>query len=169
MKNRLARSCLKRATVAEAARGLRSVYRYYRTGLDEDRERALTLMRDGDDGWTPSEIFQRLLFLQDGKLPDSINVRDWDVMFFEPLAFWTELSLPVLGIWGSDDINVPAEFSKNCIQSALGLAGNADYYLISYPNSGYGIPIENGPKGDFPRSAPGYVEQMRVWFREQAE
>ena len=169
MKNRLKLAGLDKIAVEDAVRGLRAVYRYYNTGVPALRDTAVAMIARGDSSWTHSSIFKRMLFSDDGGVPDSINVRNWDMMFFEPLMYWCEVQVPVLAVWGENDINVPATFSREAIGAALKFAGNEQCTLVVYPQAGHGISIENGPKGDFPRAAPGYVEIMARWFSERAE
>lgn len=154
--------------IEDAKRGLRALYEFYRTGADADRQRAVKLISDSEAEWAQSPIFQRLTFAPEGKIHEEVDVADWATMFVDPLTWWRQIDVPVISFWGEDDTNVPTRYSRDVIEAALREAGNSAFELHLYPGAGHGITMQVLPEGTWPRTAPGYVSTMALWFAEQA-
>lgn len=152
-----------------AKRALRTLYEFYRTGDPKFRAEAVRLIRDPRYQLGESEIFKRLTFTFGGDIAQTVDVTDWATMFVDPLLWWSEIKVSVASFSGAEDMNVPTKFSNGLIKTALIDAGNRNFELHLFPNAGHGLTIENGPEGDWPRMAPGYVPMMADWFRRMAE
>ena len=152
-----------------AKRALRILYEYYRTGDTKYRAEAVRLINDPRYKLGENEIFKRLMFTFGEDIAKTVDVKDWATMFVDPLMWWREIRVPVVSFSGADDINVPTSYSNAVITAALTDAGNREFELHLFPGAGHGLTAEDGPEGDWPRMAPGYVPMMADWFRRMAE
>jgi pimeloyl-ACP methyl ester carboxylesterase len=168
LRNRLAAEGFGPSAIRDAITAVRGVYQYYRVGTDELRQRANQLMEVGAGSWAEAPTFRRFLFTQNDSLAPNVDVASFATMFVEPLAWWREIRIPVLSVWGEDDWNVPATYSHDAIEAALRDAGNDNARLIVFPDAGHGLSAEDLPEDDWPRAAPGYVEIIADWFADRA-
>jgi pimeloyl-ACP methyl ester carboxylesterase len=53
---------------------------------------------------------------------------------YDPAESWAQLTTPVLGIFGSVDVQVNAEVNAPVMQAALTQAGNSDFEIVTIPN-----------------------------------
>ena len=155
-------------SVRAAKQALRALYEYYRTGSAANRAEAVALIEAPDPDWSEHELFRRLMFSPGGVVYPTVDPGAWSSMFIDPLSWWREVRVPVIAIWGEEDINVPARYSRDVIEAALRHAGNTHYELYVFPRAGHGVALENLAPGDWPRMAPGYVEAMASWFASQS-
>ncbi len=169
MITRLQHSGFSASEIEQAKKGLRALYEFYRTGSAEQRAHAVSLINAPKANWAQSPVFRRLMFSGEGEIYEQINVADWATMFVDPPAWWREINVPVLGIWGAEDGNLPAGYSRDVIAAGLNFAGNNQYKLHVFPAAGHGISQESLREKDWPRAAPGYVEMMAAWFRSIAD
>lgn len=88
------------------------------------------------------------------------------VLEFDPLPVWSELTRPVLAVWGADDALVPVERSRVAIAGALQRAGNRDATLRVFPRAGHGLAVtrDRDAPWDWPRLAPGFHDLLISWL-----
>jgi pimeloyl-ACP methyl ester carboxylesterase len=90
-------------------------------------------------------------------------------LFLDPVPIWQRLTIPVLAMWGGNDINLPVERSREIIRTALKTAGNRDVTLKIFANADHTLVLTR-PKDapwDFPRYAPGYFDLMASWIHQR--
>lgn len=149
---------------AQAARDLlMRLYRYYETGRDRD---AIVHAMDSArrEPWFDEPVFQRMLFLPDGELPQGANPY-WKPLSPDPLEVWSGVTVPVLSMWGALDRQVPAERSRDVLEQAFRAAGNDDVTLAIFPGASHGFWVVRGEseRWDWPRQAPGCHSAIVEW------
>ena len=89
------------------------------------------------------------------------------LLLFEPLPMWREVRVPVLAIWGADDIHLPAAHSRDLIAHALAAAGNEDAALHVMPGLDHGFMRSTSVNApwDFPRGDPQVETLIADWLR----
>lgn len=78
-------------------------------------------------------------------------------LLVEPTRYLRSIRCPVLGIWGADDVLVPARTSAAIYRTSLKAAGNDDVTLVVFANAGHTI-------DDF---APRYWKTLTGWLRQR--
>ncbi len=88
-------------------------------------------------------------------------------MNFNPAPVWEKVKVPVLALWGEEDLAVPAQKSREIINLALGKGKAKTYDLREFPKAGHGIRLNRGKDDawDFPRLVLGYQELMIDWTK----
>jgi len=168
LETRLMKSKASKEKIHYAKKALRTLYEFYRTGNTKYRDKAESLISNPEYNLLNEGQFKRMMFSPEAKVYESIDVQDWATMFVDPLMWWREITVPVACFSGEDDLNIPTQYSLSVIEAALIDVGNTHYEIHSYPNAGHGLTLENGPEGDWPRMAPGYVPIMAAWFKKMA-
>jgi dienelactone hydrolase len=99
------------------------------------------------------------------------NKGEKEFLLFDPAKIWEKVTVPVLAIWGKEDLLVPAERSCEIFENALKRAGNKDYTLKIFSNSGHGLSVVRGndEPWDWYRMAPGYQELMVSWLQQRVD
>jgi dipeptidyl aminopeptidase/acylaminoacyl peptidase len=69
--------------------------------------------------------------------PDTTRTREF--FLFDPAPVWVRVSVPVFGIWSANDKLVPAEKSRQIIETALRTAGNNDVMLKVLPDGDHDL------------------------------
>jgi pimeloyl-ACP methyl ester carboxylesterase len=80
-------------------------------------------------------------------------------LLVDPRTSLRKVRCPVLGIWGVDDVLVPARESAAVYRTSLEAAGNDDVTLVVFANAGHSI-------DEF---APRYWRTLTGWLRERFE
>jgi pimeloyl-ACP methyl ester carboxylesterase len=90
------------------------------------------------------------------------------LLLFEPVPVWERVRVPVLAVWGADDINVPAVRSCEILDAALTRGRNANRVLTVLPNADHNFTLgrPDGAAWDFPRRPPEYVRTVTSWLRD---
>ena len=78
-------------------------------------------------------------------------------LLVEPARYLRSVRCPVLGIWGADDVLVPARTSAAIYRKSLAAAHNPDVTLVVFADAGHSI-------DDF---APRYWKTLTAWLRER--
>ena len=169
LETRFMKSSVSEEKINYAKKALRTLYEFYRTGNTAYRDKAESLINDPKYNLLKEDLFKRMMFSPEAKVYECIDVQDWATMFVDPLMWWREITVPVVAFSGEDDLNIPTDYSLSVIEAALKDARNTHYEIHSYPNAGHGLTLENGPEGDWPRMAPGYVPMMAAWFKKMAK
>jgi uncharacterized protein len=87
------------------------------------------------------------------------------LLLFEPVPVWERVRVPVLAIWGSRDLNVPAERSLEIIRAALARGGNTRVTTHLYQGLDHGFGVPPGAAWDFPRRPDDYDDILAAWLR----
>jgi uncharacterized protein len=107
------------------------------------------------------------------ELKTSIRWRDLD---FDPVYYWERVKIPVLLIFGELEDRAPVTLSVKRIRQAFRRAGNTRYTVKIFPGADHTlsfVPEAGAEKqhsvevNEGPRFAPGYLETMTGWLREQ--
>jgi pimeloyl-ACP methyl ester carboxylesterase len=146
----------------ERAQALRErLYQRVRTGkFDADFERDLAAVTD--EPWFAAS-----------QLPtppmDGISDGERRLLLFEPVPVWRQVRVPVLAIWGTEDINLPAERSRDLVAEALASGGNPRASLHLLPGLTHGFMKARGPDEpwDFPRGDPAVEAIVAAWIRDE--
>ena len=100
--------------------------------------------------------------------PTNPDYNRW-FLFLDPVRIWEKVTVPVLAMWGSNDINLPSERSEAMLRTALKTAGNRDVTFKMFANADHALTLTR-PKDapwDFPRYAPGYFDLMASWIHQR--
>src|SRR5712691_3940689 len=83
--------------------------------------------------------------------------------------YWTQVSVPVLVIYGERDLYVPIAQSILNIDRALGKAKNGDYTILVLPRASHAFNVE--PQAGQPfawwRMAPGFPDLLTAWINQR--
>jgi pimeloyl-ACP methyl ester carboxylesterase len=103
-------------------------------------------------------------------VPPSISDGERRFLLFEPIPIWEKVKVPVLALWGEEDLSVPATKSKDLIEQALARAKNRDFTFKIFPHADHTLSVVRPPTDawDFPRTAPGSRQAMAEWLLRQA-
>jgi pimeloyl-ACP methyl ester carboxylesterase len=82
---------------------------------------------------------------------------------YRPLAWWPQVRVPVLLIYGAEDQRVPAAESAARIAAALRHAGNRDVTVRVFPGADHTFRLPPGPSG-WPVSVADYVPSLLAWL-----
>jgi pimeloyl-ACP methyl ester carboxylesterase len=106
-------------------------------------------------------------------VPPSVSDGERRFLLFEPIPIWEKVKVPVLALWGEDDLSVPATKSKDLIEKALAKAKNRDFTFKMFPHADHTLSVVRSPADawDFPRTATGSRQAMAEWLlrRSNAE
>jgi uncharacterized protein len=100
----------------------------------------------------------------------------WRNLDFDPTSYWERVKIPVLLIFGEREHLVPVDRSVARIREAFRRAGNTRHTIKVFPGADHGITLtpnpatsEKGSAGanEVPKFAPGYLDTMTEWLREQ--
>src|SRR5262249_22964651 len=134
IENVLRRAGYGEAAVAKATELRTRLYELARTGnLDPKLSGALDRAQ-GEPWFKLSELPYPL-----NATPVSPGERQF--LTFEPVPTWEKVSVPVLALWGGEDIQVPASMSRTIIERALVKGGNRDHTLLLYPVADHGLRV----------------------------
>jgi len=99
-------------------------------------------------------------------VPPGISDGERRFLLFEPIPIWEKVRVPVLALWGEDDLSVPATKSKDLIEQALARAKNRDFAFKIFPHADHTLSIVRAPTDtwDFPRTAVGSRQLMAEWL-----
>ena len=88
-----------------------------------------------------------------------------DLLFKDPLDIWAKIKIPVLGVWGREDIVVPVDTSIHLLKRTLSNSGNNQFTSIVLPGLDHsGNIIAQSGEWDFPRSSKAFTSQMISWL-----
>ena len=110
-------------------------------------------------------------WFRDTLLTEQIEQFDADskaYMTFNPAPVWEKVKVPILALWGAEDLAVPAKLSRETINLSLEKGNAKTYDLREFPKAGHGISINQakGEAWDFPRLVVGYQELMVDWTKK---
>jgi pimeloyl-ACP methyl ester carboxylesterase len=99
-------------------------------------------------------------------VPPSISDGERRFLLFEPIPIWEKVKVPVLALWGEDDMTVPATKSKDLVEQALARAKNRDFTFKIFPHADHTLSIvrASADAWDFPRTAAGSRQLMAEWL-----
>jgi pimeloyl-ACP methyl ester carboxylesterase len=100
---------------------------------------------------------------------------DWSWAFFKRIYdynaadYWQKVTVPVLVMYGQNDLYTPVAQSITNIDHALGKAGNKDFSIIMFPRATHTFDVD--PELDQPfewsRMAPGFPDVVLAWLHER--
>jgi hypothetical protein len=93
------------------------------------------------------------------------NRKNWEwVATYNPLDDIQKIKIPVLLMFGNNDMDQPTNLSIMEWKKGFGMAGN-NKYRIEIFNAGHGIRIGgHGHSKGWPRFAEGYLETQITWL-----
>jgi pimeloyl-ACP methyl ester carboxylesterase len=102
-------------------------------------------------------------------VPATISEGERRFLLFEPIPIWERVRVPVLALWGEDDLSVPATKSKDLVAQALARARNRDFTFKIFPHADHTLSVIRSPSDawDFPRAAAGSRQLMADWLLRQ--
>jgi len=103
-------------------------------------------------------------------VPPTISDGERRFLLFEPIPIWEKVKVPVLAVWGEDDLSVPAAKSKDLVEQALAQAKNRDFTFKIFPHADHTLSVVRSPTDawDFPRTAAGSRQLMAAWLLERS-
>jgi hypothetical protein len=160
------------AEIAAASRYRRLLYAYYGTG--EGRSEVAAVL----DSVRQEPWFQRAQFRDSLPEPTDLRTSRFDFyrnLQFDPDSVLSELSVPVLAVFGGMDRNLPVDASVTRMRAAFVRAGNQDATIVVFPRAGHGlglIPLTTAAGPGTPHGslepAPGFVDTVLQWLRRHA-
>jgi pimeloyl-ACP methyl ester carboxylesterase len=89
------------------------------------------------------------------------------LLLFEPAPVWERVQVPVLAIWGAEDIHLPAARSRDIVEASLARGKNADRTLVVLPGLDHNFAVVRAPgaEWDFPRASTEYETATVAWLR----
>jgi pimeloyl-ACP methyl ester carboxylesterase len=92
----------------------------------------------------------------------------WSDLDFDPVYYWERVTIPVLLIFGELEDRAPVDLSVKRIQEAFRRAGNTKHTIRIFPGADHAINLAPDVAPDEePPFAPGYLDTMTGWLREQ--
>jgi pimeloyl-ACP methyl ester carboxylesterase len=103
-------------------------------------------------------------------VPPNISEGERRFLLFEPIPIWEKVRIPVLALWGEEDLSVPAAKSKDLVAQAQSRAKNRDFTFKIFPHADHTLSVARSPADawDFPRTAAGSRQLMTDWLLRQA-
>jgi pimeloyl-ACP methyl ester carboxylesterase len=103
-------------------------------------------------------------------VPLTLSEGERRFLLFEPLPIWEKVRVPVLAVWGEEDLSVPALRSKTLVEEALTRARNRNFTLKVFPHADHTLSIVRSAADgwDFLRTAAGSRDFMADWMRKQS-
>ncbi|MEM7481116.1 MAG: alpha/beta fold hydrolase [Acidobacteriota bacterium] len=104
--------------------------------------------------------------------PDEERDFDWPRRFAtDPRPYLETITVPLLALYGENDIIVPPEENVPRLEAALQRAGNANYEIVILPQTGHGLAL-GGATGElggsdvhfWPRYAPELYSTLFGWL-----
>jgi len=89
---------------------------------------------------------------------EAISWRWKHLLSFNPVPALTNLTCPVLGLYGALDNSSPVSLSVANMRGALAKAGNKDYKLKVFPNANHALMVGNK------NMAPGVFDTLSAWL-----
>lgn len=153
------------AEIEQATRLREKLYDLNRKILKEDgsyqKDRAAIsqeLIANSTARWfAPAELPPQLA----GDLPPVGALR---LLFFDPVPMWGKVKVPVLALWGENDVVVPVEKSRAIIERTLAKKGNKQLTVKTFPKTDHSNSLV-AAKGewDFPRINLDIDRAMVEW------
>lgn len=84
---------------------------------------------------------------------------------FDPLAWWRQVEVPVLLLYGSGDERVPVEPSRAAIVGAIESAGKARVDVRIFEGGNHTFRVRR-PEDAWPRTVDGYPVAILDWLRD---
>jgi pimeloyl-ACP methyl ester carboxylesterase len=92
----------------------------------------------------------------------------WDFLvrvsqhLYDPVSVLEQITCPTLVLYGEFDVLTPVERSVPLVEAAFAKSGNANLTITVFPGATHRIMVGNPPT-----FAPGYLETMSSWIRQQ--
>lgn len=129
--------------------------------------RVLARMRAGDD---PADILTgeiHMLGTRAAELAEVTNVKDLEffarIADYDPVPALEKIRCPILAIFGSDDVHVPAQASVAAYEAAFARSGHTGHDIVVFPGADHRILVPDPTTGR-PRRAPGLFELIVTWL-----
>jgi uncharacterized protein len=88
---------------------------------------------------------------------------------YQPMAWWRQVHVPVLLVYGAADQRVPpSESAARIVGEVLRNTPNADVTVRIFPNADHTFRLPPGPSG-WPATAPDYLPTLVNWVRRVTE
>ena len=141
----------------------------YRTGEVDVRERfsqgVEVLRRIKDEPWAKALYLEELYLPRfesipadiDPELLRTIQLQAERNLLTDPEEFWTQVRIPVLAVFGENDVNVDSEVSAARYEQYLTEAGNPDFTIEILPGVGHSITL----------ATPGYWDLLSSWMADR--
>jgi len=109
------------------------------------------------------------------QIPESEqDIADWARLHFDPAPVLMETRVPVLALYGADDVFVPPDCNIPLLRRYLDAAANSDFTIKVFPGVGHDFETGRsliGGSWEWPdhfwrwsRKAPGYLETLIDWL-----
>jgi pimeloyl-ACP methyl ester carboxylesterase len=90
-----------------------------------------------------------------------------ELLRFDPPPVWREVKVPVLAVWGAEDIHLPAAKSRDLIAAALRDGGNeaVELHVLDGVEHGFFPPRRPDAPWDFPRGDARLERILAEWLQ----
>ena len=86
---------------------------------------------------------------------------------YNAATYWAKVHVPVLLLYGENDMRVPVNESARNIVTALKFADNRRYTIKMFPNATHTLRLPPSGSGfAWPTNPPGYLEILQTWVAE---
>ena len=97
----------------------------------------------------------------------SDDTENWRwVAVYDPREDIIKMKMPVLLMFGEQDIDNPTDISVMKWKEALDEAGNENYQVNIFKDAGHGLTIGGHHSSGFPKYAEGHVDVLKKWFNQ---
>lgn len=88
-------------------------------------------------------------------------------MDYDPILMLEKVRVPVLAVWGGDDVLVPVAESRAAIEAAFTRGGNRNVTCRVYAGADHSIQTESWLHGRRPE--PSYMDLLSEWIQKQTQ
>ncbi len=100
-----------------------------------------------------------------------VYTSDWfrSLLAYDPTPDWSQVTVPVLSIFGGKDVQVIAESNELALRAALDTAGNDDVTVVSIPDANHLFQeADTGAVSEYGQLEPefidGFLETVVDWM-----
>jgi len=86
-------------------------------------------------------------------------------MDYDPIPMLEKVRVPVLAVWGENDVLVPVTESRAAIESAFTRSGNRNVTCRVYADADHSLQTGSWLHGRRPE--PSYVDLLSEWIQKQ--
>ncbi len=167
MVNRMRRDGVDQESIAAAKQFVTRLYRFYETGKDR-QGMSDEIEKAKSKRWFKNKWVRGVLFIPRQGLPNGPHPA-WSPFSPDPMDNWRKIQVPVLSMWGSDDIDVPAKLSRQKIEQVMQEIGNTKATLKIFKNANHGMwkPKPKDSAFDWPRQEMAAQKLMVQWVKQR--
>ncbi|QHJ08859.1 alpha/beta hydrolase family protein [Hymenobacter busanensis] len=155
------------AEMRQALRAFDAVEQFVRRGRPSDSVRAATVLAEA---WQQPWASHTTLPKQLPTAAERKTLLQWRDLDLDPRQAWQRVPVPALLLYGAADDRFNARETAQRLRSSVGRRRGSAVKL--YPNADHeimlgGAPADSTQRWQWPQPAPGYLEDMLGWLKQQ--